>query len=107
MNILQAQMNKYTELILIILWLKVTKATEPRHQNHKRTLFIAPQKDVASAPPALIKQNKSKTFDCAFLKLKEVRPPLNRRSLRSFRLCRGDEHWPAKEATFRKTLPKK
>jgi len=44
MNILQAQMNKYTELILIMLWLKVTKAAEPRHQNHTRTLFIAPQK---------------------------------------------------------------
>jgi hypothetical protein len=58
MNILQAQMNKYTELILIMLWLKVTKAAEPRHQNHTRTLFIAPQKDVASAPPAFSKQNK-------------------------------------------------
>jgi hypothetical protein len=27
-----------------LLWLKVTKAAEPRHQNHTRTLFIAPQK---------------------------------------------------------------
>ena len=51
-------MNKYIELILIMLWLKVTKAAEPRHQNHTRTLFIALQKDVASAPPAFSKQNK-------------------------------------------------
>jgi hypothetical protein len=61
---------------------------------------------MASAATAFSKQNKSATVDCGFLKVKEVRPPLNRRLLRRFRLCRGDEHWPTKEAAFRKTLPK-
>jgi hypothetical protein len=107
MNILQAQMNNYIMLTPIIPWPNITKTAELRQKNRKRRLFIAPQKNMAAAATAFSKQNKSATVDCGFLKVKEVRPPLNRRSLRRFRLCRGDEHWPTKEAAFRKTLPKK
>jgi len=44
MNILQAQMNKYIILTLIIPWPNITKTAELRQKNRKRRLFIAPQK---------------------------------------------------------------
>jgi len=56
-NILQAQMNNYIILTPIIPWPNVTKAAELRQKNRKRRLFIAPQKNMASAPPAFSKQN--------------------------------------------------
>jgi hypothetical protein len=50
-------MNNYIILTPIIPWPNVTKAAELRQKNRKRRLFITPQKNMASAPPAFSKQN--------------------------------------------------
>jgi len=65
-NILQAQMNNCILLNPITPWPNITKAAELRQKNSKRRLFIAPQKNLASAPTAVSKQNKSPAVDDRF-----------------------------------------
>jgi hypothetical protein len=65
-NILQAQMNNYILLTPIIPWPNITKAAELRQKNRNRRLFIAPQKNLASAATAFSKQNKSAAVDDRF-----------------------------------------
>jgi len=66
MNILQAQMNIYIMLTPILPWPNITKTAELRQKNRKRRLFIAPQKNLASAATAFSKQNKSAAVDDRF-----------------------------------------